>query len=331
MYYDYTKVLTYPSLLNFLIGERGCGKTYGITKHVINKFIKKGEQFAYIRRYKSELKKAVPTFFDAVSSEFNNQEFKSKGNTFYINNEIAGHAMTLSTAQDLKSSNFSKVTTIIFDEFIIEEGQKKFYLNDEVLIFLNLLETIMRTRENVKIFLLGNSANIYTNPYFLYFNIQVPYNNDIKLYKDNLILVQYMNNEDYRNKKKQTKFGKLVAGSSFEQYAIENKCLNDDNNFIEKKKGTSKFNFAFIYKNQTLGVWNDFKEGKMYVSYDYIKNTPYMFSCTLKDHTPNTLLINSAKTYSCWKNFISNYKLGNVRFENNKIKFISNEVLKLFI
>lgn len=33
--------------------------------------------------------------------------------------------MTLSTAQDLKSSNFNKVTTIIFDEFIIEERTKE--------------------------------------------------------------------------------------------------------------------------------------------------------------------------------------------------------------
>lgn len=61
--------------------------------------------------------------------------------------------MTLSTAQDLKSSNFSKVKYIIFDEFIIEEGQKKYYLNNEVFIFLNLIETIARLRD-VKIFLL---------------------------------------------------------------------------------------------------------------------------------------------------------------------------------
>ena len=33
--------------------------------------------------------------------------------------------MTLSTAQDLKSSNFDKVKTIIFDEFIIDERSKE--------------------------------------------------------------------------------------------------------------------------------------------------------------------------------------------------------------
>ena len=52
--------------------------------------------------------------------------------------------MTLSTAQDLKGTSFSKVKYIIFDEFIIEEGQKKFYLPNEVFIFLNILETIRK-------------------------------------------------------------------------------------------------------------------------------------------------------------------------------------------
>lgn len=235
--------------------------------------------------------------------------------------------MTLSTAQDLKSSNFSKVTTIIFDEFIIEEGQKKYYLNNEVLIFLNLLETIGRMRD-IKVFMLANPANIYTNPYFLYFDLSLPFNNDIKLFKDNLILLQYMKNEEYREEKRKTKFGKLISGTSFEDYAINNKCLNDNKDFIDKKQGTSKFSFAFIYNNETFGVWFDYSLGKIFVSNDYLKNSPYIFACTLKDHTPNTLLLNSIKKYHCWKTFIDNFSLGNVRFESQKIKYVCQDLIK---
>lgn len=159
--------------------------------------------------------------------------------------------MTLSTAQDLKGTSFSKVNTIIFDEFIIEEGQKKYYLQNEVVIFLNLLETIGRMRD-IKVFMLANPANIYTNPYFLYFDLSIPYNNDIKLFKDNLILLQYMKNEEYRQEKKKTKLGKLVANTSFEDYAINNKCLNENKSFLGKKQGTAKFSFAFIYNDETF-------------------------------------------------------------------------------
>ena len=172
MFYNYNKILSYNAFINILIGERGVGKTYGASKMVTNRFIKRKEEFAYIRRYKPEIKKAVPQFFEALknNNEFPNHNLYTKNNKFYCDDEICGHAMTLSTAQDLKSSNFSKVTTIIFDEFIIEEGQKKYYLQNEVLVFLNLIETIARMRD-IKVFMLANPANIYTNPYFLYFDL----------------------------------------------------------------------------------------------------------------------------------------------------------------
>ncbi len=73
------------------------------------------------------------------------------------------------------------------------------------------------------------------------------------------------------------------------------------------------------------------KNGKIFVSSDYIKNTPFIFATTLKDHSENTMFLNSAKKYNCWKNFISNYELGNVRFENQKIKNISQDLIKSII
>ena len=181
---------------------------------------------------------------------------------------------------------------------------------------------------DIKVFMLANPANIYTNPYFLYFDLSLPYNNDIKLFKDNLILLQYMKNEEYRQEKRKTKFGKLIAGTSFEDYAINNKCLNDNKNFIEKKEGTAKFSFAFIYNNEYFGVWFDYSLGKIYVSNDCDKSSPFIFACTLKDHTPNTLLLNSVKKYNCWKTFIDNYRLGNLRFENAKIKYVVQDLIK---
>lgn len=115
--------------------------------------------------------------------------------------------MTLSTAQDLKSSNFNKVKNLIFDEFMIEEGQKKYYLKNEVEIFLNLVETIARLRD-VRIFLLGNAVSV-TNPYFLYFDLSLPYNSDIKTFRNGTILVNYTKNQEYRDVKRKSRFGEM--------------------------------------------------------------------------------------------------------------------------
>ena len=329
MYYDLSKILSYNALLNFLIGERGVGKTFGATEFVTRQFINKGEEFCYIRRYKTELSSSVKTFFNAIQKEnkFPNHQLEVKGSKFFIDEKVAGYSMTLTTAQNLKSTNFSNVKTIIFDEFIIEDGQHH-YLKNEVVNFLGLIETIARMRD-VRIILLGNAVST-VNPYFLFFNISLPYNTDIKTFKDGLILVQYMKNEEYRKAKSESRFGKLVEGTEYEAYAINNKFQNDDKTFIEKKTGTSKFSFSFVYKDNIYGVWFDFSVGKIFVSNDY-KENGINFACTLQDHSPNTMLLNEAKNLYCFKTFIKNYKLGNVYFENIKIKSLCGEVIKLLL
>ena len=47
--------------------------------------------------------------------------------------------------------------------------------------------------------------------------------------------------------------------------------------------------------------------------------------------TPNTMLLSIAKNYNSWKVFIKNYKLGNVYFENIKIKLAVQDILKYII
>lgn len=71
--------------------------------------------------------------------------------------------------------------------------------------------------------------------------------------------------------------------------------------------------------------------GKIFVSKDYDRYSPMTFACTLKDHSPNSMLIHQAKKYNCWKLFIDNYKMGNVYFESQDIKFHTTEVMRLFL
>ena len=329
IYYNYDRIISYDALLYMLIGERGVGKTYGASKLVVKEFIKKKRQFVYLRRYKTELSKSSKKFFSELikNEEFPDHQLEVRGSTFVIDEEVAGYSMTLSTAQQLKGTNFTGVRYIIFDEFLIEEGQGH-YLKNEVLSFLGLIESVARMHD-IKVFMLANAVS-EINPYFLFFDLTLPYNNDIKLFKDGLILLQYMKNEAYRQAKKETKFGRLISGTDYEDYAVNNKFYDDNKTFIEHKTGSSKFSFSFVYKGITLGVWIDYDNGKMYVSNDYLNNG-LMFATTTEDHKPNTMLYSIAKKYFCWNSFIQNFKLGNVYFENSKIKNISKDVLKNII
>lgn len=213
IYFDIEKVISYNCLLNFLIGERGVGKTYSTSKFITNDFIKHDNEFVYIRRYKTELKKAVPNFFKPLilNKEFEGHTLKNSGyERFVIDEKVAGYACSLTSHQSLKSVNFSKVKNIVFDECFAEDAR---YLPNEMHKFLSLIETIARMRD-VRIFMLANSASI-SNPYFLEFDLSLPFKNEIKLFKDNLILVCYMKNLKYREEKKKTKFRKINSWNFF--------------------------------------------------------------------------------------------------------------------
>ena len=314
------------------------GKSFGAKKYVIDKFLKAGSQFLYLRRYQKELDTVFEKnqydpkdFFDDIREKYPGHELLAKNKKFFIDNQVFGYAKRLTEAQDLKSGVFEKIKTIIIDEYPIEKN-RRYYLPQEGMILMSIFDSVIRNRSDVRIFILGNAVeSIEYSPLFSFFDLKLPYNNDIKLFHENTILLQYMNNEEFRKERENTLIGKLAKGTPYEDYAIKNKVLDKNNTFIEKKHGSSKFAFAFIYKGVHYGVWNDFNLGKVFVSLDYDNFSPFCYSMTLEDHSPNTMMFNALKKYNFWKHFIENYKLGNVYFENQKIKHNCLELIKQFL
>ena len=101
MFWDITKSLSYNCLFNFIVGDRGVGKTFGCKKYVIDKYLKTGAQFVYVRRTKRELK-GIRTFFADISSNYENN-FQVVNDGFKIDKKQAGYYLNLSTAQQQKS------------------------------------------------------------------------------------------------------------------------------------------------------------------------------------------------------------------------------------
>lgn len=241
-FYDYHRILSYNCPVNCLFGERGCGKSYGAKKYVIEHYLKKRSQFLYLRRYDNEIKeifektKGQKDFFDDIKEEFKDHTLKGENRKFYCDDEIFGYAKRMTEAQDLKSSVYQNVKTIIIDEYPIEDTRHKHYLKNEAMVILGIIDSIVRNRSDIKIFILGNAVQgLEYSPLFSFFNLSLPYNSDIKLFKENLILVQYMNNEEFRKERENTLIGKLAKGTAYEKYAMQNQILDKNKNFIEKK------------------------------------------------------------------------------------------------
>lgn len=329
MWYDISKTLSYNCLFNFIIGNRGCGKTYGLKKYVIKDFLKKGNQFVYLRRFQDETEETAENYFNDImfNNEFDGLQILYKNGCYFIEDKICGYAMSLTKAKNIKSSSFPLVNTIIFDEFLIEENGYTRYLKNEVKQFLGFYMSIDRYR-GCKVFFLGN-ATTSINPYFLFWDLQLPYNNDIKKYED--ILIHLVANDEFIKDRKKSRFGKLIQGTDFEEYAIDNKFAQDNATFIKKKTGKLKYEFTFIYDGLSFGVWKDEQNGLYFISEDIDNTCKFIFTTTTTDHKENTMLTKGRYKNPFFKNLTSNFKLGNVFFESQKIKNISMNVIKMFL
>ena len=182
-FYSLDKILKKNSTYNVIFGERSNGKTYSTLKHGIEEYFKTGGQLAIVRRWKEDITgRRASYIFSAINS--NDEVFKisggkykgityfaskfylcnydENGKTIYnIDTDCIAYVFALSDMEHNKSISYPKITTIMFDEFIT----KYTYLQDEFVLFMNTVSTIVRQRTNVKIFMLGNTVNKYC-PYF---------------------------------------------------------------------------------------------------------------------------------------------------------------------
>lgn len=327
-YYNYDRALSYNALFSFILTTRGLGKTYGAKVRVIKRFLKYGEQFVYLRRYKDELS-TIDTFFNDIinNNEFEGHEFKVHQKKFYIDGKLCGYAIPLSISQRLKSTSYPYVTTIIFDEFIINTSNIR-YLTNEVVTFLEFFETVARRRDNVRALFLANNVSLI-NPYFQYFNCVPKENNRFTLAKDGQILVEVFKDDDFNEEKYQTKFGKLIKDTTYGNYAIENESLVDNDKFVQPYKPKDlTFAFSIKFNNTELGYWISFKDSVFYVSKDIQPTSKHRYTLTKDDHDIDFVMYDKLSAFPMFKEFIRYFRYGYVRFKDIEIKSVCYSTMK---
>lgn len=326
MYYSRNDLLSYNALFNFVVGERGTGKTYQFKDWAISDFIKNGNQFVYVRRYKTEFKD-IGNFFDDMIKKYPNHKFSVGYGKFFIDNKIAGFYIPLSVAITKKSVAYPNVNKIGFDEFILEKSSLH-YLPNEVNAFLGLYETIARDRNNVRCLFMANSVTLI-NPYFLFFDLQVSKTKRFWTFKNNDLVVELTDLEEFKEHKKQTRFAKIIDGTDFSKYSIDGEFVADNYEFIENKTPNSYYCFTLVYKGDNIGVWADGKLGLMYASNKVDLNYPLKYAITTNDHKPNMIVLSNKYSREKIKVLTKMYEYGCLRYESLKIKSEMFDIFKL--
>ena len=326
-------LLSYNCLFNFIIGDRGGGKSFNTLYFCVNRYIKYGEEFIYLRRYEQELDDSRPTLFDDLKSKgkFPEHELTAKGNRLYCNGKVMGYALALSTSMKKKSIPFPRVKWIIFEEFMVD-GVTSRYLghgHQEVEIFNNFYETVDRLRDETRVFFIANAFS-RVNIYFTYYGIRLP-EKPKRYTRYGPILVCVWHDESYRQAKAQTQFYKLVAGTEYAQHAYESKFVLDKKHFIKKRPKDSEFNFGLSYLGKNYGVWVDWSKGAYYVTSNPGQMpSSKVVSLSLSDNRPNNVNIRRVRNMPFMKLFRRAVDENNVFYDKLETWSALNEAVYLF-
>ncbi len=260
IYYNMNKLMSYDAVFSFVLGERGNGKTYQGKKKMIDLFLKRGKQSVYVRRTQTEIDEIKDNLFNDIAKDYPNIDIEVKGYLGYIDGQVFCYFIALSTSSKKKSASFPDVEFMFFDEYILTKTGRNDYLKNEMILLMDLVETIFRSRDQ-HVYMCANAVS-YVNPFFEFFNIE-PKKGDrfitIKDEGDVLLVVELTDTQEYREAKKKTKLARLLRGSTYSSYAFENNTLEDTNDFIVPKKPTG-FNYyrgAFRIGDRIIGAWSE--------------------------------------------------------------------------
>ena len=159
---------------NMIIGERSNGKTYAILMETLKNWKENRKQSALVRRFDEEIKPSlISTIYAHIIA---NGELKKlfkkekwtrivyKSRCFYlarmdkvknargdvteelvVEEEPFMYTFSLTSEQDYKETAYPNVTLIFFDEFMSRKG----FLENEFVLFQNVISTIKRKRQDV--------------------------------------------------------------------------------------------------------------------------------------------------------------------------------------
>lgn len=332
-WYSPTNIKSYNKFLNFILGGRGIGKTYGLKKDCISRYKKKGKQFLYLRRYKTDLKK-IKTFLNDQFENFKDDEFKITGGsnftTFYINGCEMGYATSLTSFASLKSTSYVDVDTIILDEFIPEKAGFNAYVPNEVEILLNIIDSIFRQREG-HVYLLANNVSI-VNPYFSYFGISPNPEKEFNTFKGSdsveQIIVQICHSDYKKGNKEKSKFHKLISGTTYGDYNAGNFAY-DTNDFIRKKTPECDYLCTLYFEGIYYGAWVDMNTGYIYINQQINKEYGYCYNIGTTSRE-NMIIAKLWRKDQRLNVLIRSYRDGCVYYNNQETKRLLSYILSKY-
>lgn len=273
-WYDYRPIESRNALWNIVAGPRSIGKTFGKKIRRVEKGVKTGSQTLWLRRNLTELRPAKSGFFDAMSHEYPLYDFRVQGDEGQV--KMDGETWVtlvrfaaLSTAYQLKGTEFPDVDEIVYDECFAEpkeNGEPGTYLPDEVQKLRSLWITINRNRQDrngkakTKVYLLGNVTAL-DNPWFLEYGFTA----EREWQRSGDVILHLVDASKYERRVLDTMYG-TALGTVAKDYAEGKYFVDTGGLIIDARPGDSRPFATLVTLRGTFGVWEAADYEAMYVT-----------------------------------------------------------------
>lgn len=353
-YWNIKPIKKIPALYRLIIGERSNGKTYGVLKDSIEEWWKHGKQFAYVRRWPDDIKtRKMQQLFESICrngeiSKITDGAYngiKYQYGKFYLmatdgesgtvtQEQPFCYTFAISAMEHDKSIAYPGIKRIIFDEFISRQA----YIPDEFSLFMNLISTLVRERDDVEIWMLANTVSKEC-PYFREMGLrhvmkQLPGTIDTYSYSKNgqemLIAVEYTENLASKPSDKYFIFDnpkmEMITGGAWEMAIYPH--------LFEKFTQTQIiFMFFILYRDITLQCEVVDGEKGIFI-YIHLKTTPLkerdgdlIYSVEPSSNSAYRMCITQPE-YKVEKNIYRLILAERVCFQDNEIGEVFNDYLK---
>lgn len=341
-YYHVERLLTLkdknglPPDIYIVDGNRTAGKSYSIKCRQVSDFLKdkyKPEnQFIYLYRNLVDMKNCSDTYFGDIEQEFDGYVMTEKSlmngtlKQLFLNEEPCGYCLALSVARKYKKMRglFVNVRSVFFDEY---QDEDNIYLPNEVDKLLSLMTTISsghgKQHRRVVLYMASNTVSLL-NPYYTVFGINKMLKRDTKILRGDGWVFERTHNENASIAYKDSGIARAFSGAKYNEYASENKYLNDSYCLIGKPTGTAQYICSIRFNDK---MYNARKyDTCIYISTGYDDSFPVRICFTKNDVVDNTAIrVNS--THYLVVMLREYFNRGLLKFENLECKNMMFDVL----
>lgn len=340
-FYDGTKLLSLMDIngnkpeIYLTTGNRSIGKTTWFNRYAVKRFKEKHRKFCLIYRWNYELSDCADKFFKDIQRLFfpdDEMTEKRRANGIFVelflNEQSCGYCVTLNNADSLKkfSHLLSDVDIIIFDEF---QSENNHYCPSEINKLLSIHTSIARgAGEQVRyvpMFMLSNKVSLI-NPYFLSLGISDRLKNDTKYLKGDGYVLEQTFMENVSVMQLASGFNRAFKNEDYVAYSAMNVYLNDNDAFIDKPKGDSRYVATLKNSNNLYSIRYYYEDNLYYIDKSVDEDFKTKLSFNASSHDASYIMMNSSSSYVLMLRGI--FEKGLIRFKNQECKSAFFEMLK---